>query len=95
MVVSISDFDEDSKNEMITYFSQCAKVDGIIIYGANTKTECSVPAVTIGSCDEIDSIVLSVRMSNAVEMVEGYKRGLIGKLSLTLNECSKIHQNIT
>lgn len=59
MVVGISDFDKDSKNEMVTYFSQCAKVDGIIIYGDETKTECSIPAVVIGSCDELDSVVLS------------------------------------
>lgn len=59
MVVGVSDFDENSKNEMITYFSQCAKVDGIIVYGSNTKTECNVPAVAIGSCNELDSVVLS------------------------------------
>lgn len=69
MVVSISDFDKESKKEQITYFSQCAKVDGIIIYGSISKIECNVPAVTIGNCDEFDSIVLSDKtaIQDAVE----------------------------
>jgi len=59
MVTSIFNFDEDSKKEQITYFSQCAKVDGIIIYGSSKKIKCNVPAVSIGKSDEFDSIVLS------------------------------------
>lgn len=69
MVVACHSFDETSKNELISYFTESAKVDGLIIDGSErTNVNYHTPIVVIGESENYDSIVLSIKsaLKNAI-----------------------------
>lgn len=60
MVVSSANFDNMHKTELVSYFTEILKADGIIIYGYNeTETKYSVPVIVIGESDSFGSVCLS------------------------------------
>lgn len=60
MVVSSDEFDEARREEMILYFAETLKADGMIIYGkSNSDRKYSMPIVTIGEQDIFDSVCVS------------------------------------
>ncbi len=70
MIVGCHSFDECSKNDLISYFTESAKVDGLIVVGSDNMSGIyHTPIVVIGKSDNFDSIVLSTKsaMKNAVE----------------------------
>ncbi len=85
MIVGCHNFDEDSKGDLVSYFTESAKVDGLIIVGSeNTSSNYHTPIVVIGKSDNFDSIVLSMKsaIKNAVKsLLENGHRdiGFIGE----------------
>lgn len=69
-IVSCTDFDKDRQDELLTFFSEYAKVDGIIIMGKYSERELSLPVVSIG---EIDGKCDSVRVSSRKAVVDAIK----------------------
>lgn len=66
LIASCTDFDDGRRNELMTYFTEYAKVDGIIsldVVCADEKH--SVPVVALGEYKNIHSVALS--MENAVD----------------------------
>ncbi len=62
MVAASCNFDKYSKNEMLSYFAEIAKVDGVIIVGSDvSKTNYATPIVVIGDSENFDSISLSMK----------------------------------
>ena len=62
MIAGSNEFDKDSTNELIMYFAENAKVDGIIaIDSIKYKTNCNTPIVVIGESEIYDSIALSIK----------------------------------
>ena len=60
MIVSSANFDKARQDELIEYFTQVLKADGVIVYHyKNTDTKYSVPIVTIGENENFDSVCLS------------------------------------
>lgn len=60
MIVSSANFEKTRQEELVGYFTQVLKADGIIIYGyRNTDTKYSVPVVIIGENEIFDSVCLS------------------------------------
>lgn len=61
LIASCTDFDDSRRNELMTYFTEYAKVDGIIsldVVCADKKH--SVPVVALGEYKNIHSVVLSI-----------------------------------
>lgn len=70
MVASCYNFEESSKNDLITYYAACAKVDGMILLDASvSESACNVPMVVIGESKNTDSIFLSMEyaVQDAIE----------------------------
>lgn len=70
MLVGSYDFDGISQKELISYFTETAKVNGIIIIGSNNlKEKYSTPIVVIGYNENLDSISLSMKgaIKDAIE----------------------------
>lgn len=62
MVAASYEFDPDAKYELISYFTESAKVDGIIVDGKiESEKPYSTPIVVIGESESCDSISLSMR----------------------------------
>ena len=70
MVVGSYDFDGISQKELLSYFTESAKVDGVIIIGSNnSKAKYNTPIVVIGHDENLDSIWLSMKtaIKDAIE----------------------------
>lgn len=62
MVATAYDFDAGTKEELITYFTENAKVDGLIIIGYDSsEKKYTTPIVVIGDSENSDSILLSTK----------------------------------
>lgn len=62
MVAGCYNFDEASKDELISYFTEGAKIDGVIIVGTGiSNRNYNTPIVVIGNSDNSDSISLSMK----------------------------------
>lgn len=62
MVAASCNFDKHSKKELLSYFTEIAKVDGVIIVGSDvSKMNYSTPIVVIGDSENFDSISLSMK----------------------------------
>lgn len=59
MLASCTDFDEEYQEEMLSYFTEYAKADGIILYGELLPGKCEVPIVNIGDSGKFCTICLS------------------------------------
>ena len=57
MIVSCTDFDHEREDELLTFFSEYSKVDGIIIYGLHSDKQYSIPIVSLSetqsNCDSV------------------------------------------
>lgn len=61
MIAGSHEFNEDSTSELVSYFTENAKVDGIIaIDSIKHEIKCNTPIVVIGECENYDSISLSI-----------------------------------
>lgn len=70
MVAGCYSFNKDSKEKLISYFTESAKVDGLIILGADIPSaKYSTPILVIGESENSDSISLSLKnaIDNAIE----------------------------
>ena len=70
MVAACYNFDDNSKNEIISYFTESAKVDGLIVMGSNLpRPSYNTPIVVIGENEDFDSISLSIKsaIKDAIE----------------------------
>lgn len=66
MLVGCYDFDEAYRNELMSYFTENAKVDGIILYNSViSKMKYNIPVVVIDDAEDFNSVSLS--MQNAVK----------------------------
>ena len=73
IVTACYDFDKDSQNELVCYFTECAKVDGLIMIGSfDYSKNVSIPTMTVGKSDNSDSISLSMKyaIDDAVEYLK-------------------------
>lgn len=62
MIAGSHEFNEDSTSELVSYFTENAKVDGIIaIDSIKHEIKCNTPIVVIGESERYDSIALSMR----------------------------------
>ena len=60
MICSCTDFEQERAYELLSYFTQYSKVDGIISLAyINTDRKFSVPIVTLGENEEFDSVKIS------------------------------------
>lgn len=59
MIAAAFDFDLQKQHELITFFSEYSKVDGIIVYNmTDNRQKYSLPVISIGA-DDVNSIKLS------------------------------------
>lgn len=97
MIAGSSEFNEDSTNELVSYFTENAKVDGIIVIdNIKQKTIHSVPIVVIGDSEIYDSIALSMKsaINDAVESLiqSGHKQIAFVGEQLTKSKCRNFIQ---
>lgn len=59
MITSSTDFDDKREEELVAFFLEYIKVDGIILYEPQTSRKSSLPIVAIGFSESYDSICLS------------------------------------
>ena len=60
MIVGSTDFEEDKAEELLTFFAEYSKVDGIIsLVGGRKPKKVSVPVVTLGNSDIYDCVLVS------------------------------------
>ena len=71
MIASSTDFDAKREEELVAFFSEHIKVDGIVLYEPQTRRKCSFPIVAIGFSETYDSIYLSHRKA-LVEAVKHF-----------------------
>ncbi len=70
MIASAYDFDKEAKKEQLAYFTESAKVDGLIILSSMSSNESySIPIVAIGDSKTTDSIMVSMK-SAMIDTVE-------------------------
>lgn len=66
MIAGSSEFDENSANELISYFTENAKADGIIVIDSiKQETNHNTPIVVIGESEIYDSVNLSMNSAIA------------------------------
>lgn len=59
LVASSTEFDNDRKNELLDFYANRLKVDGIIVYSYDNAKILNIPVVVIGSNNAYTSIALS------------------------------------
>ena len=63
MVASCSLFDKKKVLESLSYFTECAKVSGAIVYFSGINKKFGVPIISVGQNDNFDSISISAKKS--------------------------------
>lgn len=62
MVVCSHNFEKSTTSELISYFTECVKVDGLIVYDSSVpQAKYTTPVVVIGHNDFFDCISLSLK----------------------------------
>ncbi|MBR2477029.1 MAG: LacI family DNA-binding transcriptional regulator [Clostridia bacterium] len=71
-IVACTDFDKDRQEELLTFFTEYSKVDGIIMYSPVTDKKYSVPIVSIGEHDVYSCVTLSNKKAT-YEAIQHFK----------------------
>lgn len=97
MIAGSNEFDANAENDLLSYFTENAKVDGMIVIGKmKDASKHSTPIVAIGEGENCDSISLSMKsaINDAVESLiqNGHKDiAFIGE-KLTKEKCDDFIQ---
>ena len=80
MLVATTNFQQEKFDEILSYFAECLKVDGVIIYNNKIERPYNLPIVSIGNNKSCDSVTLSIRNSinDAIQHFKEYGHSNIG-----------------
>lgn len=82
-IVACTDFDSNRQEELLTFFTEYSKVDGIVLYHPLTDKKYSVPVVSIGEHDTYSCVTLSNQKAtcDAIEHFKEFGHEKIGFIS--------------